>query len=229
MIVVLAGAVGAQEPSRAVAGQGGAEAGAAVEQPLFDDDGGRVFVVRRDGGALAGLRYHGGEVIAEPRQYNIFLGGAWSEPGLRRREATFSNLLSTAGAGADQLPLDGYGVRNVYAPSESREQAFDFPAGGTVSDLQVRAALEGMFRSGAIRGPDADTVYVVFLPPGVNSKLGEMLGGKHYAAYHNFFHAEQGEVRYAVVVFEPQSKQAGQAAARALLEAALNPTGGGWY
>lgn len=227
MMIILAGVVAAQEPSRAVVGQGEAEAGAAVERPLFDDDGGRVFVVGRNAGALAGLRYHGGEVIAEPRQYNIFLGGAWSEPGLRRREAAFSNLLSQAGA--DQLPLDGYGVRNVYAPSESREQPFDFPAGGTISDLQIRAALEKMFRSGAIHGPDADTVYVVFLPPGVGSKLGEMLGGKHYAAYHNFFHAELGEVRYAVVVFEPQSKVAVQTAARALVEAALNPTGGGWY
>jgi hypothetical protein len=229
MMVVLAGVAGAQEPSRAVTGQEGAEAGAAVEQPLFDDDGGRVFVVRRDAGALTGLRYHGGEVIAEPRQYNIFLGGAWSEPGLRRREAAFSDLLSREGAGADQLSLDGYGVRNAYAPSESREQTFDFPADRVISDLQIRAALEGMFRTGAIRGPDADTVYVVFLPPGVNSKLGEMLGGKHYAAYHNFFHAEQGEVRYAVVVFEPQPKVAVRTAARALLEAALNPTGGGWY
>lgn len=229
MMVILAGAAGAQEPSRAVVGQGGAEAGAAVEQPLFDDDGGRVFVVRRDAGALAGLRYHGGEVIAEPRQYNIFLGGAWKEPGLRRREAGFSNLLSRAGAGAGQLSLDGYGVKNIYLPSESQEQPFDFSADRIISDLQIRAALEGMFRTGAIRGPDADTVYVVFLPPGVGSKLGEMLGGKHYAAYHNFFHAEQGEVRYAVVVFEPQSKVAVQPAARALIEAALNPTGGGWY
>jgi hypothetical protein len=101
--------------------------------------------------------------------------------------------------------------------------------GGTVSDLQIRATLEEMFRTGAVRGPDADTVYVVFLPPGVGSKLGEMIGGKHYAAYHNFFHAEQGEVRYVVVPFEPQSKVAGRVAARALVEAALNPTGGGWY
>ena len=229
MVVVLAGVARAQEPSRAVVGQGEAEAGAAVEQPLFDDDGGRVFVVRRDAGAPTGLHYHGGEVIAEPRQYNIFLGGAWAEPGLRRREATLSNLLSREGAGVDQLPLDGYGVKNVYAPSESLEQAFDFPADRVISDLQIRAALEEMFRTGAIRGPDADTVYVVFLPPGVGSKLGEMLGGKHYAAYHNFFHAEQGEVRYAVVVFEPQSKLAGQAATRALVEAALNPIGDGWY
>jgi hypothetical protein len=228
--VMMVSTAQAQQARRAVAeGDAPQTSADAVEHPLFDDDGGRVFVVGRDAGALAGLRYHGGAVISEPRQYNIFLGGAWSEPGLRRREAAFSNLLSQAGAGEGQLSLEGYGVRNVYAPSESQEQAFDFPVGGTVSDLQIRAALEGMFRAGAIRGPDADTVYVVFLPPGVGSKLGEMLGGKHYAAYHNFFHAEQGEVHYAVVVFEPQSKVAAQAAARALLEAALNPTGNGWY
>lgn len=226
----LAGTALGQESGRAVIEGNAPQSGAAVvEQPLFDDDGGRVFIVRRDVGALVGLRYHGGEVISEPRQYNIFLGSAWSDPDLRRWEAAFSDLLSKAGTGADQLSLDGYGVKNLYVPSESQEQPFDFPAGATVSDLQIRAALEGMFRAGAIRGPDADTVYVVFLPPGVGSKLGEMIGGKHYAAYHNFFHAEQGEARYVVVPFEPRVKLAGQTAARALVEAALNPAGGGWY
>jgi hypothetical protein len=114
-------------------------------------------------------------------------------------------------------------VKNIYVPSESQEQPLDFSAGATVSDLQIRTALEEMFKAGTVRGPDADTTSVVFLPPGVNSKLGEMIGGKHFAAYHNFFHAEQGEARYVVVPFEPQVKLAGQTAARALVEAALHP------
>lgn len=227
---VLAGTAQAQQARRAVVKDDAPQTSVhAVERPVFDDDGGRVFVVGRDAGALTGLLYHGGAVISEPRQYNIFLGGAWSEPALRRREPLFSNLLSEAGAGGEQLSLTGYGVRNVYAPSVSQEQPYEFSEEKTISDLQIRAALEEMFKTGAAPWPDADTVYVVFLPPGVTSKLGEMLGGKHYAAYHNFFHAEQGEVRYAVVVFEPRAEQARQSAARALVEAALNPTGGGWY
>ena len=67
------------------------------------------------------------------------------------------------------------------------------------------------------------------LPPEISSTLGSMIGGKHFTAYHNFFHGEQGEVRHVVVPFEPQEKLAKQFAARALIETALNPTGNGWY
>lgn len=207
----------------------GASSPANTEQPLFDDDGGRVFVVSRSASSLRSLSYHGGAVIAAPRQYNIFLGDAWSQPSFRARESAFSNLLTQKGAALDQSSLESYGVKNIYQPAESREQPFDFAAGASISDLQIRAALEGMLRTGVITAPDAETVFVVFLPAGVRSTLGTMVSGKHYAAYHNFFHAEQGEVRYAVVPYEAESKQARRIAARALLEAALNPTGTGWY
>src|SRR5207248_1444206 len=123
--------------------------------------------------------------------------------------------------GVDQPSLGGYGVKNVYAPSEYQEQSFDFSPDRIISDLQIRSALEEMFRTGMVRRPDANTVYVVFLPPGVTSKLGEMIGGKHFTAYHNFFHAEEGEVHYAVVPFEPDVKLVKQSAARALTDAAL--------
>src|SRR5713101_2171898 len=92
-----------------------------VEQPLFDDDGGRVFIVKRNAVALGPLRYHGGEVISEPQQYNIFLGSAWSDPSLRSRETGFLNLLSSTTKGNEQLSLDSYGVRNVFLPSVNQE------------------------------------------------------------------------------------------------------------
>jgi transposase-like protein len=61
------------------------------------------FIVKRNAAALAGLRYHGGEVISKPEQLNIFLGSAWTDPGLRQRETAFANLLSRKGTGVDQL------------------------------------------------------------------------------------------------------------------------------
>jgi hypothetical protein len=207
-----------------------AEVGAAtVEQPLFDDDGGRVFIVRRAAGVLSNLRYHGGEVISQPRQYNIFLGIAWLDPSLRRRETIFSNLLSQPHIGLEQVSADGFGVKNIFLPSENQEQPFDFTNALTISDLQVQSALDEMFKMQAIQGPTANTIYMVFLPPGINAKLGSMIGGKHFTAYHNFFHSEQGEVHYVVVPFETEAKLAKQSAARALIEGAVNPKGNGWY
>jgi hypothetical protein len=200
------------------------------ELPAFDDDGGRVFIVKRAAAQIQdGLSYHGGAVISEPRQLNIFLGGGWADKSLRGREKSFSSLLQTAGGDTAQGALARYGVKNIFLPSQSIEQPFDFSIDQPVSDLRIQAVLSEMFNMGAVASPAPDAIYVVFLPPGLNSKLGLMIGGKHYAAYHNFFHAEQGEVYYVVVPFEPDVKVAQSVAARAVGEAAMNPTGEGWY
>jgi len=199
-------------------------------EPVMDDDGGRVFIVRRnDANSIDGFRYHGGSVIAEPQQYNIFLGGVWLDPSLRRREAAFSGLLSQTEKGAEQATLERYGVKNTFLPSQNREQMFEFAKGETLPDLQVQRALDEMFKIGEIQGPTANAIYVIFLPPGITSTLGSMIGGKHFAAYHNFFHREQGEVHYVVVPFEPESKLAKEFVGRALIETAVNPSGDGWY
>jgi hypothetical protein len=218
------------EPRHAVGDQGAREGTVATreEQAPFDDDGGRVFIVKRDAGIQDGLRYHGGAVISAPRQYNIFLGSGWADRTLRGREKSFSNLLQTSGADAAQ-GLARYGVQNIFLPSQTIEQPFEFSPDWSVSDLRIQSVLAEMFSMGAVLSPSPDAIYVLFLPPGVNSKLGSMIGGKHYAAYHNFFHAEQGEVHYVVVPFEPDVKTARSVAARAVSEAAMNPAGDGWY
>src|SRR5256885_502854 len=109
-----------------------------VEQAIFDDDGGRVFIVGRNVGVLGSLRYHGGEVISQPEQFNIFLGSAWSGPSLQKRETVFANLLSQKGLGVDQLAVESYGVKNTFLPSGSYEQPYDFSTDHSVSDIQVR-------------------------------------------------------------------------------------------
>lgn len=199
-------------------------------ETVLDDDGGRVFIVRRnDADSVDSLRYHGGPVISEPRQFNIFLGNAWSEPKLQTQEMNLANLLSKIKTRIEQPTLEKYGVRNRFLPSASQEVPFDFSKEPTISDLRVRSLLEGWFSAGTLAPPDPATIYVLFLPPDVSSRLGTMLGGKHFAAYHNFFNAEQGEIHYVVVPYEGDLKIVRQAAARALLQTALNPSGNGWY
>jgi len=77
--------------------------------------------------------------------------------------------------------------------------------------------------------PDSNTVYTIFLSPELKSTIGGLLGRKHYLAYHNFFHVESGQVRYAVIPFESNIRAAGRIAEQALVQAILNPSGNGWY
>src|SRR5215831_8782450 len=62
------------------------------EQAVFDDDGGRVFIVRRQQRQLDNLSYHGGPIISEPRQYSIFMGGAWAGAAYAARKASLTDL-----------------------------------------------------------------------------------------------------------------------------------------
>src|SRR5215471_9255516 len=63
------------------------------EQAVFDDDGGRVFIVQRRLGQLDNLSYHGGPIISEPRQYSIFMGGAWAHAAYAARKTSLIDLM----------------------------------------------------------------------------------------------------------------------------------------
>ena len=86
-----------------------------------------------------------------------------------------------------------------------------------------------MLHNHALPAPAASTVYVVFLSPEASSIIGGHQGGTDYAAYHNFFHADAGEVRYVVVPFNAHAAAQLQATTKALIETALNPHGDGWF
>jgi hypothetical protein len=200
----------------------------AAEDVLFDDDGGRVFVVRRDEVAWSRLSHHGGSIITRPLQVNIFLGKDWSKPNNKSREKVFSSPLLALDAAGKEF-LNSHQVE--FSDSEPLSQeALDFtPEGSTISDLQVQAALSDMFEHKWLNAPDANTIYVVFLPPGLQSTLGEMNGGKHYLAYHNFVHLFDIQIHYVVAPFEPDLKTAQRSVSRAIIDTALNPSGDGWY
>lgn len=198
------------------------------EDAVFDDDGGRVFIIGRNSGSLENLSNHGGEAIASPEPHNIFMGKGWIDPKARASEAALAGLLATLDAGHEQALLDRYSVHNLFSSSFSYESLIDF-TNNSVSDQQIRATLAKMFADGALPAPSANALYVIYLAPGVHSTLGTMFSGKHYAAYHNYFNAEVGEVRYVVVPFEANKERLQQTARRALVEAIINPTGDGWY
>lgn len=198
------------------------------EDAVFDDDGGQVFIVGRNSKSLKSLSNHGGEAITAPEPHNIFLGKGWSDPKARAGEAALAGLLATLDAGNEQALLGRYGVHNLFSSSFSYESLIDF-TNNSVSDLQIRAALAKMFADGTLPAPSANALYVIYLAPNVRSTLGTMFGGKHYAAYHNYFNAEAGQVRYVVVPFDANEERLQQTARRALVDAIINPSGNGWY
>jgi hypothetical protein len=149
-----------------------------------------VFLMRQAVSPVERYRYHSGPIIATSRQLNIFLGSAWEKP--RDQEAGFADLLMSLNDPAEEVSLSRFAAQGYL--STSREEMIKFAKGASLSDRNVQAQLVEMFKSDPIIGPDANTVYMIFLAPKVGSTVGGEVGGKHYLAYHNFFHTDGVEV-----------------------------------
>ena len=220
LVAVMTLAAGAQA-------QPGTREASNEQQSVTNDDRGRAFIIERDSAPLLGLSNPGRSVISDPQQYSIFLGSGWATPSLRAREAELGNLLVNVRDHATLKALNDSGVKNLYGPTSSREQ-LDRLA-GNISDLEIQNILGAMIKDGSLPKSAASTIYVVFLDPEMRSTLGSMFAGKHYAAYHNFFNAGGMKLHYVVVPFEADRTAATQIAFRALVAAALNPTGATSY
>lgn len=214
VIIALVSGVQAQEPKpRNPDGQSG----------VTNDDGGRAFIIDRDSALLPAAANRSQTPIAAPQQHSVFLGSRWATPELRVREPELANLLSNINDQATIQTLNESGIKDFFGPTTTREKLDDLS--GRVSDLEIQAVLGGMLKDGSLPAPNPNTIYIVFLDPKLNSTLGTLFAGKHYAAYHNFLNAGGSKLHYVVVPFEPDRKVAGQISLRALIAAALNPDG----
>jgi hypothetical protein len=216
LLAVMALAAGAQA-------QTGSREASNEQRSVTNDDRGRAFIIERDSGPLPGSTKPRRSVISEPQQYSIFLGAGWATQALREREAELANLLMNVRDQATLNALNESGVKNTFGPTSSLEQLEDLD--GNISDLEIQKILGAMIKDGSLPRSGANTIFVIFLDPEMHSTLGTMFAGKHYAAYHNFFNAAGMKLHYVVVPFEADRKTATQIALRALVAAALNPTG----
>jgi hypothetical protein len=225
------GAAAAGAPRR----EGGAPAPPAMLEPapagsvVMDDDGGRVEIVSRS--ATRGARevtYHGGPVISRGDVQAIFLGSGWREGANRGSEARMMAALKAGVTEALKAGVDGGFEAPSFSPP-SREDRLD-PAGGrTISDLEIQARLDEWLANGTIGPLGAGSVYVVFLAPGMRSTLGASSSDTDFTAYHNYFHAAPGLVRYVVVPHQEPFARWLAAARQGLVQTLIDPEGTGWY
>jgi hypothetical protein len=198
----------------------------AQPQSVTNEDRGRAYIINGDAEPLFTAGNHN-SIIVEPQQSSIFLGKGWEAASLRLREAELANLLAHMTDQAQLTALNERGLKNFFAATSAKEK-FDEVAGDrAISDLEIQRLLAGMIAEGSIQRANPNTIYVIFLGPELRSTLGEMIAGKHYLAYRNFFNTSGVKIQYVVVPFEANQKTAYQIALRAFLAAALNPNGAG--
>ena len=195
-------------------------------QAVIDDDGGRAFIVNSKLKSLAQLRQlPGGAALSAPQQYTIFLGSRWATPALRARETKLSNLLSSIQNQPDINKLNNLGINDLFAPTYSQEVLTSFSDDEKLSDIGIKTILAGLVGANSLPEAERPTIYVIYLQPNLRSTLGTLTGRKHYLAYHQFLNVGGDRLHYVVVPYEPDLDTAKAIALRALVAAALNPTG----
>jgi len=194
------------------------------EQVVINEDGGRSFLIKPSATPLNAVVKPGNAVVEELQQHSIFMGSHWAESALRAREPELSSLLAYVRDHAQMDDLTQSGIKDLFGATTGQEK-LDVASDRDIRDLEIQSVLAAMFKEGSLPRPEAGAIYVVYLDPGLRSMLGTLSAGKHYVAYHGFLNTSGARIHYAVVPFQADSKTAYQTALRALVVAALNPTG----
>ena len=148
------------------------------------------------------LTYHGGPVLSAVQVFTIFWGASWNDAPRQNTAAGLNRFLQVVVSSAyvDQLaeyntPRQSIG-RGKYAGSLT----LPAPALGTnVSDTAIRHMLQQQLASGSdVPAPTPDSLYFVFLPPGVAVVAGGDRSCQAFCGYHD--HVET-QLFYAVVPY----------------------------
>ena len=154
--------------------------------------------------ALPLLSYHNGPVLTAAQVVTIFWGAAWAQPaqsGLIPQLNQFfdfiltSSLLDLMAEYSVPGQTIGHGTRVGTVTITATE-----PGGGAgqVSDAQIQQALQIWIANGTVPPVTANTLYFVYLPPGVISTLGAIQSCQAFCGYHNQI---SGNIFYAVEPF----------------------------
>jgi hypothetical protein len=203
------------------------------------------------------VAYHGGGVLRTPVLYNIFWGGSWARPGVPAVDAVIDFDAGLArSAWARTVVASGFGVRSFSAggcwidPSGPRPGT-DVSSTGAAVHRELRRALVGSHRvvpctaSGPRRPPSvlrAGAVVALWLPanatfridgiaahgtvsfPGSTDGLELVTLPGAYASW-----ALPTCIRQPACKALPSYAAPSYSLSHELLEAATNPTGGGWF
>jgi hypothetical protein len=149
------------------------------------------------------VTYHGGPLLTSARVENYFYGPSWNaEPNQGRLNAFSATLLKSPFM--TEMTELGYSVGRG-----ALDAAFTTgrDPGGTLTDSQVRAALQADITAGLIRSPDSQRLYVVYAPAGavVIDPLGDSslqgLLGYHYSFAGRDAAGNPATIYYAVIAY----------------------------
>ncbi len=184
------------------------------------------------------LTYRGGPLLTAVQVFTVFWGSGWQgaqaqlaqqlnqffgyvlTSSLQDQMTEYNTTASAIGHGALA------GTRTIIAKSPAR----------SITDARIQAAVQSWIKAGTVPQPTPETLYFVYLPPGVTVSMG---GQKSCSAFCGYHENIGGKIFYAVMPFPGCSGCAGGLApldaltstsSHELYEAITDPIPGqGWY
>ncbi|MFL5966356.1 MAG: hypothetical protein ACJ747_07380 [Gaiellaceae bacterium] len=203
----------------------------------------RIVPLRDDAIAVAtpaaNMTYRGGPLLANVDVVTLYVGAAWRDDPLdtlaRDLDGFFDFIV--ASELVDQLAEYSVSAFQIAYGSHSSSVRLDgVELGATVADDELRTTLRDAMSAGTIPQPAANTLYVLFLPPGVAVDLQGARSCQVFCGYHD---AIDGNVFYAVLPSpdcrgcsgdRPALEALTITASHELAEAITDPVPGtGWY
>jgi hypothetical protein len=188
---------------------------------------------------LPTLTYRGGALLAAVEVFTIFWGKAWVGPQAAMGQSLrdfFSYLLTSPLL--DQLAEYSTAATKIGAGSVTGSAAMtDSEPSATLADADVQAQLTAWIAGGAVPQPTANSLYFIYLPPGVTADLGG--GQKSCSSFCGYHESIGGNVFYALMPFPDCNGCRGglttlealtSTSSHELCEAITDPVPGqGWY
>jgi hypothetical protein len=185
------------------------------------------------------LTYRGGPLLTAVEVFTVFWGAWWQGSDgttLADQLNGFFDVVLTSQL-IDQLGEYSVSGQTIGHGSRIGTTTITEPAlGTTVSDAQIQQALAELVGAETLPGPNANTLYFVYLPPNVMVTQGGSSSCQAFCGYHN---ATGADVFYAVMPYPGCSGCAGGLAlldaltstsSHELCEAITDPVpGDGWY
>ncbi len=187
------------------------------------------------------VSYHGGPLLTGVQVETVFYGPAWTTNAALLQQAQLQNSFYSfiTNSGFMDL-LQQYGVgRGQFVGADFNPAV---PGNGlAVDDSAIETMLVQQIGRGLLTRPNAQTLYVVYTPPGVEVTAGNENSINSFLGYHSvFFDPTVGTVYYAVIDY-PSSpnalipgltafQQSTVVSSHELAEAVTDPDAqGGWY
>jgi hypothetical protein len=219
----------------------------------------RKFVPRLEGlesRDVPSVTYHGGAVLPHEKAQALYYGSDWySNRSLYNQTGQFEGFLKYVETSSyfDALASAGYGVgRGSF--DQGRIDLSSINKAYYLTDSAIRSEVQANVNSHALKAPDTNRLYVVFVEPGVSVLNDHARNGdgsfqtsiKDFQGYHGAFAGSDGyghriNIAYAVIPYQTGSNahdyrvstfnSMTETTSHELAEAATDPMtyGFGWY